>query len=90
MVACTPSSRVLLLAAIAGSLALVADASGVDGRAVSCQRLGMRVSRVGLDGAVKDIVWLTGQVVFIMTAVIKLRPHLSRLDVWVLNKKPIP
>ena len=70
MVADTLSSRVcrlLLLAAIAGSLALVADASGVNGHAVSCQRLGMRVSRVELDGAVKDIVWLTGKVVFIIT-----------------------
>ena len=32
-----------------------------------CQRLGLRVSRVGLDAAVKDIVWLTGQVVLVIT-----------------------
>ena len=38
-----------------------------DAESVSCQRLGLRASKVGLDAAVKDIVWLTGQVeVFVL------------------------
>ena len=57
--------NLLLLAVCLGALVLV-DAD-VEKSAVSCQRLGLRVSRVELDSAVKDIVWLTGQVVFIIT-----------------------
>jgi photosystem II stability/assembly factor-like uncharacterized protein len=54
---------VVLLGVLAVS---VASGSG-DETPVSCQRLGLRVARVGLDAAVKDIVWLTGQVVLIIT-----------------------
>jgi len=50
-----------------GILSMVLAEAADGGRAVSCQRLGMRVSRVGLDGTVKDIVWLSGRVVFIIT-----------------------
>ena len=49
-----------------GVLAAVA-VNGSGEAPVSCQQLGLRVSRVELDAAVKDIVWLTGQVVLIIT-----------------------
>ena len=50
-----------------GVLAVAVALGSGDETPVSCQRLGLRVARVGLDAAVKDIVWLTGQVVLIIT-----------------------
>jgi len=49
------------LVAVVVILGMLAD--GALGGEVSCQRLGLRVSRVELDAAVKDVVWLPGQVV---------------------------
>ena len=55
------------VALMLGVLAVAVASGSGDETSVSCQLLGLRVARVELDAAVKDIVWLTGQVVLIIT-----------------------
>ena len=57
----------LLIAVLEVSADRILSSSLAGASDVSCQELGLRVSRVQLDAPAKDIVWLAGQVVLILT-----------------------